>query len=268
MNSLYTLATRQTASISSDLSRWEAGMLSEGERKALIGQVTASLAGLSRTVDDYENMSRRELVQEKQDKALLHVCCLPRRSSLMVINRRVEKFKSEYAELNKKFQDLKAAPESNATSNAFSSGAAHRRSSVSGRNGASSGLAESPFASSASSRYQSGAQSRREALLGHQPQPSTRRIGAALDENSFYNNAGSALDDYIAQGQAILGNLGNQRDMMKGTQRRLLSAANTLGLSRSTISFIERRGKSDSFILAIGAVFVFVSFYFILRWFG
>ncbi|GAA94112.1 hypothetical protein E5Q_00759 [Mixia osmundae IAM 14324] len=252
MNSLYTLATRQTASISSDLSRWEAGMLSEGERKALIGQVTASLAGLSRTVDDYENMSRRELVQEKQDKALL----------------RVEKFKSEYAELNKKFQDLKAAPESNATSNAFSSGAAHRRSSVSGRNGASSGLAESPFASSASSRYQSGAQSRREALLGHQPQPSTRRIGAALDENSFYNNAGSALDDYIAQGQAILGNLGNQRDMMKGTQRRLLSAANTLGLSRSTISFIERRGKSDSFILAIGAVFVFVSFYFILRWFG
>lgn len=96
----------------------------------------------------------------------------------------------------------------------------------------------------------------------------TSRTNAALDESTFINSTHNMLDQYIAQGQAVLGNLHTQRDVLKGTQRRLLSVANTLGLSRSTITFIERRSKGDMAVLLAGAVGTFVCFYYILRYFG
>jgi len=39
----------------------------------------------------------------------------------------------------------------------------------------------------------------------------------------------------------VLDNLVDQRNMLKGTQKRLLDAANTLGLSRDVVGWIERR---------------------------
>ena len=53
-----------------------------------------------------------------------------------------------------------------------------------------------------------------------------------------------------------------------GTKRRLLSAANTLGLSRSTIQFIDRRTTSDFYILIGGALFTFLCFFLILYYLG
>ena len=43
------------------------------------------------------------------------------------------------------------------------------------------------------------------------------------------------------QRRAVLDDLVEQRTVLKGTQRRLLDAANTLGLSRDVIGWIERR---------------------------
>ena len=63
----------------------------------------------------------------------------------------------------------------------------------------------------------------------------------ALREHSFIHNTEARLDDFIAQGRAVLDDLVEQRTMLKGTQRRLLDAANTLGLSRDVIGWIERR---------------------------
>ena len=63
----------------------------------------------------------------------------------------------------------------------------------------------------------------------------------ALDEHSFIRETDSKLDEFLAQGQAVLDNLVDQRNMLKGTQRRLLDAANTLGLSLDVIGWIERR---------------------------
>ena len=63
----------------------------------------------------------------------------------------------------------------------------------------------------------------------------------ALHEHSFIQNTDSRLDDFIAQGRAVLDDLVEQRDVLKGTQRRVLDAANTLGLSRDVIGWIERR---------------------------
>lgn len=63
----------------------------------------------------------------------------------------------------------------------------------------------------------------------------------ALHEHSFLEGAESRLDDFLAQGREVLDNLVDQRTMLKGTQRRLRDAANTLGLSRDVIGWIDRR---------------------------
>ena len=73
------------------------------------------------------------------------------------------------------------------------------------------------------------------------PMTSFDREGFALREHTFAQNTESRIDDFIAQGREVLDNLVDQRNMLKGTQRRLLDAANTLGLSRDVIGWIERR---------------------------
>lgn len=67
------------------------------------------------------------------------------------------------------------------------------------------------------------------------------RENHALHEHSFIQQTESRLDDFLAQGREVLDNLVDQRTMLKGTQRRLLDSANTLGLSRDVIGWIERR---------------------------
>jgi golgi SNAP receptor complex member 2 len=77
---------------------------------------------------------------------------------------------------------------------------------------------------------------------GSTPVPSSNlREDHALREHSFIQNTDSRLDEFLAQGRAIYDDLVEQRNVMKGTQRRLLDAANTLGLSRDVIGWIERR---------------------------
>ena len=48
------------------------------------------------------------------------------------------------------------------------------------------------------------------------------------------------LDEYLERGRAVLGDLGQQREMLKGTQKRLYGVANTLGISGETIRMVER----------------------------
>jgi Golgi SNAP receptor complex protein 2 len=63
----------------------------------------------------------------------------------------------------------------------------------------------------------------------------------ALDEHTFVQNTHAQLDDFLAQGRGVLDNLVDQRNILKGTQRKVLDAANTLGLSRNVIGWIEKR---------------------------
>lgn len=88
MQALFTHALRQTQSINSDLGLLEASL--DGSSSAspydgpssssnlqgngidsagLNGQIVASLAALQRTVDDYENMAKRELVESNKAKS-------------------------------------------------------------------------------------------------------------------------------------------------------------------------------------------------------
>ena len=101
MNSLYTQGVRQTSSIQADLERMRGGDSSPSligvffvlffffwrgsvEVEFLIvcmcffvwvwvGQVSASLAALQRTIDDYDSMAKREIMKTKQEKAQMLV---------------------------------------------------------------------------------------------------------------------------------------------------------------------------------------------------
>jgi len=65
------------------------------------------------------------------------------------------------------------------------------------------------------------------------------------------------LDEFLDRGRAVLGDLGQQREMLKGTQRRLYSVANTLGVSGDTIRMVERRARQDKWVFGAGVVVFF-----------
>lgn len=71
------------------------------------------------------------------------------------------------------------------------------------------------------------------------------------------SNTNAQLDEYLERGRAVLGDLGQQREMLKGTQRKLYSVANTLGISGDTIRMVERRAKQDKWIFWAGVVLFF-----------
>lgn len=74
---------------------------------------------------------------------------------------------------------------------------------------------------------------------------SNSREDHALQEHTFIQNTEARLDDFLAQGRAVLDDLVDQRNVLKGTKKRLLDAANTLGLSRDVIGWIDRRRSVD-----------------------
>ena len=81
----------------------------------------------------------------------------------------------------------------------------------------------------------------------------------ALREQNFFSAANSQLDEFLDRGRAVLGDLGQQREILKGTQRKIYNVATTLGVSGDTIRMVERRAKQDKWIFWAGVV-VFVLF--------
>ncbi|KAJ7647226.1 golgi SNAP receptor complex member bos1 [Roridomyces roridus] len=250
MNSLYTSGVRQASSLQADLER-----LRNGENSAaLLGQISASLAAMNRTIDDYDSMAKREIIKAKQEKAQM----------------RVQKFRTDYTELRTQFEQLKAKA-------AAEHAAAERADLITGASTSSS-------ASDARRRFQTtpaestlhpglrpqGDQHAESPFRGPSPQPGfgTTREQHALHEHTFIQNTESKLDEFLAQGREVLDNLRDQRNILKGTHRRLLDAANTLGLSRDVIGWIERRSTQDWYIFLAGAAFTLFCFYLIWRYFG
>ncbi|KAN0091236.1 Snare region anchored in the vesicle membrane C-terminus domain containing protein [Tylopilus felleus] len=242
MNSLYTLGTRQTNSLHADLER-----LRNGDNSAsLLGQISASLAAMQRTIEDYDAMIKREIIKAKQEKGQM----------------RVQKFRQDYADLKSQFERIQ------------SERAAAQRNEL--LQGTPSGI-QSPSASDARRRFAPTSQLNDPSSSQHSESPfrtpiplsnSTLREHHALHEHSFIQSTETRLDEFIAQGREVLENLVDQRNVLKGTKRRLLDAANTLGLSRDVIGWIDRRSTQDMYIFLGGAVGTFVCFFLIWRYLG
>lgn len=217
-----------------------------------------------RTLDDFDRSVADELVPEKAIKS----------------KDRISNFRTELLEYRSRFAELKAEREHQQQSD--------NRNELFGRRPHATQTPENPYADAAIS---SGA-GRGENVnpLFRTPNPnfmpgqsgpnsystyqSPYGLGAdeareahALRENSFFSSSNQTLDEYLERGRAVLADLGDQRDMLKGTQRKLYNIGNTLGISGDTIRMVERRAKQDKFIFW-GCVVVFIVFvYFVLRLF-
>mmetsp|Transcript_5273 Transcript_5273/g.13637 ORF Transcript_5273/g.13637 Transcript_5273/m.13637 type:complete len:159 (+) Transcript_5273:121-597(+) len=75
-----------------------------------------------------------------------------------------------------------------------------------------------------------------------------------LRHNGRLQGATRAMDELLMHGEAIKSTLYSQREMIKGTKRRLMDVAHTLGLSNTVMRLIEQRTLQDKAILYGGMV--------------
>ncbi|KAL2825268.1 dihydrolipoamide acetyltransferase component of pyruvate dehydrogenase [Aspergillus cavernicola] len=199
-----------------------------------IGQIAASLASLSRTIDDYSALSKRELIPEKQEKAF----------------ERLKNFRVELQDYRQHFDQLRKERED--------AQSVTNRHELLGRRPHHTATPENPYAQPSAPQASPFAPSSSRSGPGFGGSDHTRE-SHALREQSFLSNTSSQIDDYLDRGRAVLADLGQQREVLKGTQRRLYSVANTLGVSGETIRKVERRAKQDKWIFW-GGVILFLLF--------
>ncbi|CAJ2512574.1 Uu.00g055890.m01.CDS01 [Anthostomella pinea] len=236
MNTQFNSALKQSTSIKRDLANLSSS--SDGApTPAALGSISAALTAFSRTLDEYNALAKQEMNPVKQDKAY----------------DRIKNFRTELSEFRTEFANLKSQRED--------ASHAQNRSELFGRRPFTTSTPENPYAnatpSSPSSTDRYGSSS---GAVGGQLSMGSddyTRESHALREQDFFQNTNSALDEYIARGQAVLGDLGSQREMLKHTQKRLYSVANTLGVSGDTIRMVERRARQDKWIFCGGAIVFF-----------
>ncbi|KAL8834132.1 MAG: hypothetical protein Q9170_003906 [Blastenia crenularia] len=238
MNSLFNSALKQSNAVRKDLDAFAENP--SASSPALQGQISASLTSLARTIDDYSETAKKELIPTKQEKAY----------------ERIKNFRSELLDYRRTFDHLKKDREDSQITQA--------RTELLGRRPHHTSTPENPYAQtlpSSSPLFSTTSKARN-------PQaPSSLAFGAspneynrethALREQSFMSNTNTALDEYLERGRAVLGDLGQQKEILKGTQRRLYSVANTLGVSGETIRMVERRAKQDKWIFWAGVIIFF-----------
>lgn len=232
-------------------------LLYSAERGCVLGQISASLAAMHRTVDDYDSMAKRELIKVKQEKAQMcahHLSFIVGYIDGFELCRRVQKFRSDYTELRNEFERLKTEAEREVRITLSRPYFASLTAALHRHQKAATSRSEllSPGFPGSDARRRYGLSSNSSSTPEHETSASPFRTpspmvnGATreqhlLREHTFTQQTSAQLDDFIAQGREVLDNLVDQRNMLKGTQRRLLDAANTLGLSRDVIGWIERR---------------------------
>ncbi|MCJ1305954.1 protein transport protein bos1 [Hypocenomyce scalaris] len=233
MNSLFNSALKQSSSVRRDLDAFAEAPATSSP--ALQGQISASLTSLSRTIDDYSEMAKRELIPAKQEKA----------------HERIKNFRAELLDYRQSFDRLKKEREESITS--------QNRTELLGRRPHHASTPENPYAQSSlphNSAFAPSYSNPQSLSFGASPADYTRETHA-LREQSFMSQTNAHLDEYLERGRAVLGDLGQQREILKGTQRKLYSVANTLGVSGDTIRMVERRAKQDKWIFWAGCVVFF-----------
>ncbi|GAA5955417.1 hypothetical protein JCM10213_002875, partial [Rhodosporidiobolus nylandii] len=230
MNSLYTLALRQSSSVTSDLQSLSSlyaspppppSSSSPAATSALHTQITANLAALDRTIDDYDSMARREIVEVKREKAMM----------------RVARFKEEYVQLRREYDRVKTegqrqqslasrtelfSPPSASTSSASAS--AYPHSSTASRSFARPSSSQQhppqhpsqyPYSAPNDVSIPMGSPNHSSSYAANGGAAYDPRTTHALREHDFISQTGATLDAYLAQGQAVLGGLASQREVMK-----------------------------------------------------
>mmetsp|Transcript_41250 Transcript_41250/g.106710 ORF Transcript_41250/g.106710 Transcript_41250/m.106710 type:complete len:210 (-) Transcript_41250:796-1425(-) len=98
------------------------------------------------------------------------------------------------------------------------------------------------------SKMHPSSNSARDALLSG-ARKTISQVGNAWDEATSIARSSQMISDLQKQGVGVLGNLSEQKDTLKAARRKLLDVLNTLGVSRSLLSVIERRQNIDKYIV-------------------
>ncbi|KAK3821450.1 MAG: hypothetical protein J3Q66DRAFT_377445 [Benniella sp.] len=220
MNSLYNHALKQVNALQRDLEKFQSG---EDTSVAVQGQIAATLNAFKRSIDDYDAMAKKEMINDKREKAFA----------------RVSKFREDYDTINRSFALLKSREEQ-------LSNARNRSQLLERRQSRASVAVEHPYQATSASPYLQQAH--------------------AIRERDFAQRTGAQLDDMLNQGKAALDDLFHQRTTLKSTQRKMLDAANTLGLSRNVIQLIERRSTEDKWIFYTGVVITLLAMWAIVHY--
>ncbi|KAF2402065.1 V-snare-domain-containing protein [Trichodelitschia bisporula] len=202
---------RQGSSIRRDLDT-----LAEGAQSspALLGQINASLASFSRTIDDYNKLAFE----------------------------RVKTFRAELTDYRARLEHTKREAEETQTTQA--------RTELLGRRPHHAATPENPYAGSSTAQGRYGGHA---SAFGAAPADAPREAHA-LREQTFFQQTHTQIDEFLERGADVLAGLGQQREMLKGTQRKLYSVGNTLGISGHTIRRVERRAWQDKWIFWGGSI--------------
>ncbi|KAG0293688.1 protein transport protein bos1 [Dissophora globulifera] len=220
MNSLYNHALKQVNALQRDLGKFQSG---EDTSVALQGQIAATVNAFKRSIDDYDAMAKKEMIDVKREKAFS----------------RVTKFREDYDSITRNFAQLKSREEQ------LSHGR-NRAQLLERRQSRMTAPVEHPYQTNSSSPYLQQAH--------------------AIRERDFAQRTGAQLDDMLHQGKAALDDLFHQRTSLKSTQRKMLDAANTLGLSRNVIQLIERRSTQDKWIFYAGVCITMLAMWAIVHY--
>lgn len=186
-----------------------------------IGQISTTLNAFSRLVDDYARLaSSPNTPADKREKA----------------QHRAQRFKEEHTSLKSMFEKQKQEVSERSRKELMGAGSSSVHVGPGGPAGSSgfgprlrpnapgggpnSEFTESPFGGKSN------------------PDP---RADRALDEHTFLQKSENAIDDYLMQGKAVLDNLVDQREVLRRSKKGLRGVGETLGLSRETIGWVERR---------------------------
>ncbi|KAF5003453.1 hypothetical protein FDECE_10003 [Fusarium decemcellulare] len=241
MNISYNSALRQSKSLRAELSNLNAKPQAS---PAEIGNVSASIASFTKTLDEYQSLARQEIVPKKQEEAF----------------ERVKRFREDLSDFRTQVDSIKKARDD----------AQHQsnRAELLGRRPYNA-TPENPYANATTTTTHSTFQPRHSSHASGPlttGSPDEMREAHAFREQNFFSNTNQALDEYIARGQAVLGDLGDQREMLKNTQKRLYNVANTLGVSGDTIRMVERRAREDKWIFFAGVIVFFLFCWLVLHY--
>ncbi|KAF3908368.1 Membrin-11 [Arthrobotrys entomopaga] len=245
MNSLFNSALKQSQALKRDLDHFEESSATSSavsSSAALQGQISASLASFNRTIDDYDSMAKRELIPAKQEKA----------------KERVRNFRQQYSELKDQFDKFKSQVEAATVQSNYSE--------LSGRRGHSSATPDNPYSYSTNNTAAANRPPGSTAFGAPLTASNLNRESHALNEQNFLSRTNDALDEFLARGRAVQEELALNKMTLKGTQKKLYTVANTLGISGDTIRMIERRAKEDKWIFYTCVVVFFAFCYFVLKW--
>lgn len=89
----------------------------------------------------------------------------------------------------------------------------------------------------------------------------------AQREDEVLSHTSTKLDDYISIGMSTISDLKSQKNALKSTQRRLLDATASLGISQSLMRLINQRSNQERAIFYGGVILTLLVIFILWRYF-